>query len=75
MFLKNVFSGLTGVGQFVIFPGLFYIQSKGKVLEEMVSIVKKQLKKAGRVRQTHAKRSSDGPKQQYYSFGIFVGDY
>jgi len=43
--------------------------------EETFAMVKKQLKKTGGVRHTHAKRPSDAQKQQYYSFGIFVGDY
>ena len=75
MFLKNAFSQGKGDVHFVIFPGWFYIESRGNVLEESFAMVKKQLKKTGRVRHTPAKRPSDAQKQQYYSFGIFVGDY
>lgn len=75
MFLKNAFGQVGGDVHFVIFPGWFYIESKGNVLEETFAMVKKQLRKTGRVRQIHAKRPSDAQKQQYYSFGIFVGDY
>jgi hypothetical protein len=75
MFLKNAFSQVGGDAHFVIFPGWFYIESRGNVLEESFAMVKKQLKKTGRVQQTREKRPGGVKKQQYYSFGIFVGDY
>jgi hypothetical protein len=76
MFSKNAFGQVGGDVHFVIFQGWFYIESRRNVMEEETfAMVKKQLKKTGHVRQTHAKRPSDAQKQQYYSFGIFVGDY
>ncbi len=38
-------------------------------------MVKKQLKKAGRGRQASTKSQRTTQKQQYYSFGNFIGDY
>lgn len=76
MLLKNAFGRAGGDVHFVIFPGWFYIELKRNVLEaETFEMVKKQLKKTVRVRQTREKRPGDVKKQQYYSFGIFVGDY
>jgi hypothetical protein len=75
MFLKNAFSQGGGDVHFVIFPGWFYIESRGNVLEETFAMAKKQFKKTGRVQQIREKRPSDAQKQQYYSFGIFIGDY
>jgi hypothetical protein len=75
MFLKNAFGRILGDGHFVIFPDLFYIESDGEISEEMVAMVKKQTKKTGCVRQMRKKRPYHAPKHQYYSFGIFVGEY
>jgi hypothetical protein len=75
MFLKNAFGQVGGDVHFVIFPGWFYIESRGNVLEETFAMVKKPLKKTGREQQTREKRLGNVQKKQYYSFGIYVGDY
>jgi hypothetical protein len=75
MFLKNAFGQVGGDVHFVIFPGWFYIESRGNVLKESFAMVKKQLKKTGRVQQTREKSLGNVQKKQYYSFGIYVGDY
>lgn len=38
-------------------------------------MAKKQLKKTVFAPQTQEKRPGEGKKKQYYSFGIFIGDY
>jgi hypothetical protein len=77
MLLKNVFGRAGGDVQFVIFPGFFYIESRRNVMEkELFEMAKKRLKKTVQARHTQGKRPYDSDKrQQYYSFGIFVGDY
>lgn len=62
---------------FVIFPTRFYIESRETYKSRrLVRMVKKHLKKAAHIRQAREKKPYDSEKRkQYYSFGIFVGDY
>jgi hypothetical protein len=68
---------MEGDVHFVIFPARFYIESSGTYKgRRLVRMVKKRLKKTAHAPQTQGKRPYDAEKRkQYYSFGIFVGDY